>query len=71
MEIKFRERNTQPNYFLLEVRRSGTLIGHVRRGERGFFQYFRGEQNFVMYELEHGDLEQLKRRIVWRESWFP
>jgi hypothetical protein len=60
-EIKFRNRSTQPYICLLEVRRSGTVIGHVRRGERGIFQYYRGPENFVMYELEHGDL--LKRAL--------
>ena len=67
-EIKFRNRSTQPHICLLEVRRSGTLIGHVRRGERGFFQYYRGAENFVMYEFENADLRQLKKRIVLREG---
>ena len=70
-EIKFRNRSTQPHICFLEVRRSGTLIGHVRRGERGFFQFFRGPENFVMYELEDADLRQLKKRIVLRESSPP
>jgi len=70
-EIKFRNRSTQPHICLLEVRRSCTLICHVRRGERGFFQYFRGAENFVMYELEDADLRQLKKRIVLQESSPP
>ena len=67
-QIKFRNRSTQPHICLLEVRRSGTLIGRVRRGEIGFFQYYRGADNFVMFELEDRDLQQLKKRIVLRES---
>jgi len=44
------------------------LIGHVRRGERGFFQYYRGAENIVMYDFEDADLQQLKKRIVLEES---
>jgi len=66
--ITFRNRSTQPHICLLEVRRSGRLIGRVRRGERGLFQYYRGAENFLMYELEDADLQRLKKRIVLRES---
>ena len=67
-EIKFRNRSTQPHICFLEVCRSGTLIGHVRRGDRGFFQYYRGADNLVMYELEDRDLQRLKKRIVSLEN---
>lgn len=66
--IKYRNRSSQPHICLLEVRKSGTLIGHVRRGERGFFQYYRGAENLVMYELEHADLQQLKKLIAALEN---
>jgi hypothetical protein len=42
MAIEFRERRTQEQDFRLEVRKAGELLGHVRRGDGGFFQYYRG-----------------------------
>lgn len=69
--IRYRKRRSQPHICFLEVRKSGTLIGHVGRGERGFFQYYRGAENFVMYELEHADLQQLKRLIASIENPSP
>jgi hypothetical protein len=67
-EIKSRNRSTQAHFCLLEVRRSGMVVGHIRRGEREFFQYHRGTENFVRYEFDDADLLQLKKRIVLQES---
>ena len=68
MNIEFRERPTQEHNFQLEVRKAGALIGHLRRSADGFFQYYRGPLNLLMYEFEDDDLERLKQRIASREA---
>jgi len=66
--IEFRERPTQERDFLLEVRKSGALLGQVRRYASGFFQYYRGALNELVFEFEDDDLERLKQRIASREA---
>ena len=68
MGIEFRERPTQEHHFQLEVRKAGVLIGHVRHSAQGFFQYYRGPLNLLMYEFEDDDLDRLKQRIASREA---
>ena len=68
MTIEFRECPTQERGFVFEVRKSGALIGHVRRGDESFFQYYRGPLNALMFEFEDDDLERLKQRITSREA---
>jgi len=68
MGIEFRERRTQEHYFQLEVRKSGSLVGHVRRDASGAFQYYRGPLNELLFEFEDDDLDRLKQRIAARES---
>jgi hypothetical protein len=60
MAIELRERRTQEQDFQLGVRKSGELLAHVRRGDGGCFQYYRGALNEVTYEFEDDDLDQLK-----------
>jgi hypothetical protein len=67
MSIAFREHPTQENDFQLEVRKSGVLLGYVRR-DGDFFQYCRGAVNDVMFEFEDDDLDRLKQRIALREA---
>ena len=70
MAIEFRERRTQEQDFRLEVRKAGELLGHVRRGDGGFFQYYRGALGAldgVTFEFEDDDLDRLKKRIASRE----
>ena len=68
MSIDFRESPTQEHAFQLEVRKSDVLLGYVRRGDDGFFQYYRGSIHEVMFEFEDDDLDRLKHRIASRES---
>ena len=68
MNIEFRERPTQEHNFQLEVHKAGALMGHLRRSADGFFQYYRGPLNLLMYEFEDDDLERLKHRIASREA---
>jgi len=68
MNIEFRERPTQEHNFQLEVHKAGALMGHLRRSADGFFQYYRGPLNLLMYEFEDDDLERLKQRIASREA---
>ena len=68
MGIEFREHPSQERDLVLEVRKSGAVIGHVRRGDEGFFQYYRGPDNQVLFEFEDDDLERLKQRIASREA---
>ena len=68
MGIEFCERPTQEHNFQLEVRKTGALIGHVRRGAEGFFQYYGGPLNVLMYEFEDDDLDRLKQRIASTEA---
>ena len=51
MDIEFRECPTEERDFQLEVRKSGALLGRVRRDASGFFQYFRGHPNELMFEF--------------------
>ena len=67
MSIDFREYQTQERDFQLEVRKSGLLLGYVRR-DGAFFQYYRGAINEVMFEFEDDDLHRLKQRIASREA---
>ena len=64
MSIKFRERPTMEHVFQLEVRKAGALLGHVRRDAKGFYQYYRGPLNQLMYEFEDDDLDRMKKRIT-------
>jgi hypothetical protein len=68
MGIEFRECPTEERDFQLEVRKSGALLGRVRRDASGFFQYFRGHPNELMFEFEDDDLDRLKQRIASREA---
>jgi len=68
MGIEFRERRTEAHDFQLEVRKSGSLVGRVRRDASGFFQYYRGPMNELLFEFEDDDLDRLKQRIAARES---
>jgi hypothetical protein len=45
-----------------------SLVGHVRRDASGFFQYYRGPLNELLFEFEDDDLDRLKQRIAARES---
>jgi hypothetical protein len=55
----------------LEVRKSGALIGHIRCDEKGFYQYYRGPLNQLIYEFEDDDLDRLKQRVAAREETSP
>jgi hypothetical protein len=68
MDIEFRERPTQEHNFQLEVRKTGTLIGHIRCDANGFYQYYRGPLNLLIYEFEDDDLERMNQRIVSKEE---
>jgi hypothetical protein len=68
MGIEFRARPAQDHDFQLEVRKSGALLGYVRRSDGRFFQYYRGPLNEVTYEFEDDDLDRLKKRIASRET---
>ena len=43
-------------------------VRHERRSADGFFQYYRGPLNLLMYEFEDDNLERLKQRIASREA---
>jgi hypothetical protein len=64
MSIEFRERSTPEHVFQWEVRKSGALLGHVRRNARGLYQYYRGPLNQLMYEFQDDDLDRIKRRVA-------
>ena len=64
MTIEFCERPTMEHVFQLEVRKAGALIGHIRGDEKGFYQYYRGPLNQLIYEFEDDDLERMKQRIA-------
>ena len=68
MSIEFRERPTLEHVFQLEVRKSGALLGHVRRNPRRIFQYYRGPLNQLMYEFQDDDLDRIKKRVAAREG---
>ncbi|HKE91502.1 MAG TPA: hypothetical protein VKB45_14305 [Gemmatimonadales bacterium] len=40
----------------------------MRRYASGFFQYYRGAVNELVFEFEDDDLERLKQRIASREA---
>ena len=46
LSIEFRERPTLEHLFQLEVRKSGALLGHVRRNAKGIDQYEPGPLDF-------------------------
>jgi hypothetical protein len=71
MSIEFRERPTSAYDFQLEVRKSGVLLGHVRRTAKGVYQYYRGPLNELTYEFEDTDLGRLKSLVVAREEASP
>lgn len=71
MSIEFRERPTMEHVFQLEVRKSGALIGHIRRDEKGFYQYYRGPLNQLIFEFEDDDLDRMKQRVATREETSP
>ena len=66
--LEFRERSTLEHVLQWEVRRSGALLGHVRRNASGAYQYYRGPLNQLMYEFEDEDLERIKKRVTVREQ---
>jgi len=68
MSIEFREHHTSGHPFQLEVRRSGILIGHVRRNVAGVYQYLRGEFNELVFEFQDQDLDALKKKIEQAEG---
>ena len=68
MSIEFRERPTMEHAFQLEVRKSGALIGHIRCDEKGFYRYYRGPLNQLIYEFEDDDFDRLKQRVAAREE---
>ena len=68
MNIEFREHHTLGYPFQLEVRRSGILIGHVRRNVAGVYQYLRGEFNELVFEFQDQDLDALKKKIEEMED---
>jgi hypothetical protein len=37
----------------------------------GFYQYYRGPLNQLMYEFEDDDLERMKQRVAAKEEWSP
>lgn len=71
MSIEFRERPTMEHVFQLEVRKSGALIGHIRCDEKGFYQYYRGPLNQLIFEFEDDDLDRMKQRVATREETSP
>jgi len=68
MSIEFRERPTVERASQLEVRKSGALLGHIRRNPRGKYQYYRGPLNQLMYEFEDDDLDRIELRVAAREG---
>jgi hypothetical protein len=71
MSIEFLERPTLGHDVQLEVRRSGALVGHIRCDGTGFYQYYRGPLNQLMYEFEDDDLERMKQYVAAKEEWPP
>jgi len=71
MSVEFLERPTMEHVFQLEVRKSGALIGHIRCDEKGFYQYYRGPFNQLIYEFEDDDLDRMKQRVAAREESSP
>jgi len=71
MSIEFCERPTMEHAFQLEVRKSGVLMGHIRCDEKGFYQYYRGPLNQLMFEVEDDDLDRMKQRVAAREEASP
>jgi hypothetical protein len=72
MTIEFREHHTLRHPFQLQVLRSGTLVGHVRRNAAaGVYQYLRGEFNELVFEFQDQDLDALKRKIEQVEGAKP
>jgi len=71
MSIEFREHHTLGYPFQLEVRRSGVLIGHVRRNAVGIYQYLRGEFNELVFEFQDQDLDRLQKKIQETEGNRP
>ena len=64
-EVEFVEKSTLGGGWSLEVKRSGVLVGHVRRRpDTGAYRYFRGPHNQLTASLEERDLETLKRRLI-------
>jgi hypothetical protein len=71
MSIEFRERPTMEHAFQLEVRKSGVLMGHIRCDEKGFYQYYRGPLNQLIFEFEDDDLDRMKQRVAATEEPSP
>jgi hypothetical protein len=54
LSIEFRERPTLEHLFQLEVRKSGALLGHVRRNAKGIYQYEPGPLDFHALDVSPG-----------------
>lgn len=64
MSIEYKEQETLGNGWAVVVRRSDTVIGHIRRHPtNGSFLYFRGPANILTPSYEDNDIANLKRRI--------
>ena len=64
-KLKFIEKSTLGGGWSVEVRRSGILLGHIRRRpDTGAYRYFRGPHNELTASAEEHDLETLKRRLM-------
>lgn len=64
MTMEFKEKETLGLDWSLEVRRSGILIGHIRKHPTsGIYRYFDGPRNELTSSLEDEDLAKLKRKV--------
>ena len=62
--IEYREIQTLGGGWSVEVRKSGALLGHIRkRPDTGAFAYYRGAANVLTASLESGDLADLKKQV--------
>ncbi len=63
--IEFVERHTLGDGWIVEVRRSKELIGHIRRHADGsMFQYFPGRANELNPTFRASSLENIKERVL-------
>jgi hypothetical protein len=46
-------------------------MGHIRCDEKGFYQYYRGPLNQLIFEFEDDDLDRMKQRVAAREEPSP
>jgi hypothetical protein len=71
VELGFRERPTMEHAFHWKCGSPVVLMGHIRCDEKGFYQYYRGPLNQLIFEFEDDDLDRMKQRVAAREEPSP